>query len=90
MRSVIDVHYYNIFDDVFENMTVQQNIDFIYTNRSAELNNITSSNANAPLTFVGKSSYHSPFLSLYMECLLKFSFFNQSFIGQLRFNSLIN
>ncbi|KAL9315760.1 hypothetical protein ACSQ67_016761 [Phaseolus vulgaris] len=54
MRSVIDVHYYNIFDDVFENMTVQQNIDFIYTNRSAELNNITSSNANAPLTFVGE------------------------------------
>lgn len=55
MRSVIDVHYYNIFDDVFENMSAQQNIDFIYTNRSSQLNNITTSNGNGPLTFVGKS-----------------------------------
>ncbi|KAL2317721.1 hypothetical protein Fmac_031597 [Flemingia macrophylla] len=51
-RSVIDVHYYNIFDDVFENMTAQQNIDFIYNNRSSQLNNITTS--NGPLTFVGE------------------------------------
>lgn len=54
IRSVIDVHYYNIFDDAFENMSAQQNIDFIYTNRSSELNYITTS--NGPLTFVGKSS----------------------------------
>ncbi|KAH1216074.1 putative glucan 1,3-beta-glucosidase A [Glycine max] len=54
MRSVIDVHYYNIFDDVFENMSAQQNIDFIYTNRSSQLNNITTSNGNGPLTFVGE------------------------------------
>ncbi|KAJ4965576.1 hypothetical protein NE237_017425 [Protea cynaroides] len=50
--SVIDVHYYNLFSDTFSNMTVQQNIDFIYTNRSAQLNNITTS--NGPLTFVGE------------------------------------
>ncbi|XP_043712913.1 probable glucan 1,3-beta-glucosidase A [Telopea speciosissima] len=50
--SVIDVHYYNLFSDMFNNMTVQQNIDFIYTNRSAQLNNITTS--NGPLTFVGE------------------------------------
>lgn len=54
MRSVIDVHYYSIFGDVFHNMTVQQNIDFIKTNRSSELNSVTSS--NGPLIFVGKSS----------------------------------
>ncbi|RHN56069.1 putative glucan 1,3-beta-glucosidase [Medicago truncatula] len=53
MRSVIDVHYYNIFDDSFENMSAQQNIDFIYNNRSSELNFITTS--NGPLTFFGKS-----------------------------------
>lgn len=53
MGSVIDVHYYNIFDDLFENKTVQQHIDFIYNNRSSELNFITTS--NGPLTFVGKS-----------------------------------
>ncbi|XP_057442582.1 probable glucan 1,3-beta-glucosidase A [Lotus japonicus] len=52
IRSVIDVHYYNIFDDAFENMSAQQNIDFIYTNRSSELNYITTS--NGPLTFVGE------------------------------------
>lgn len=52
MRSVIDVHYYNIFDDLFENMSAQQNIDFIYNNRSSELNVITTS--NGPLTFVGE------------------------------------
>ncbi|XP_058751089.1 probable glucan 1,3-beta-glucosidase A [Vicia villosa] len=51
-RSVIDVHYYNIFDDSFENMTAQQNIDFIYNNRSSDLSFITTS--NGPLTFVGE------------------------------------
>ncbi|RHN56064.1 putative fascin, glycoside hydrolase, catalytic domain-containing protein [Medicago truncatula] len=52
MRSVIDVHYYNIFNDLFENMIAQQNIVFIYNNRSSELNFITTS--NGPLTFVGE------------------------------------
>ncbi|KAI5435823.1 probable glucan 1,3-beta-glucosidase A [Lathyrus oleraceus] len=51
-RPVIDVHYYSIFDDLFENMTAQQNIDFIYNNRSSDLNFITAS--NGPLIFVGE------------------------------------
>uniref|UniRef100_A0A5B7BU40 Uncharacterized protein n=1 Tax=Davidia involucrata TaxID=16924 RepID=A0A5B7BU40_DAVIN len=51
-RSVIDVHYYNLFSDVFNTMTVQQNIDFINTNRSAQLSLVTTS--NGPLTFVGE------------------------------------
>ncbi|KAK9166621.1 hypothetical protein Scep_001812 [Stephania cephalantha] len=50
--SVIDVHYYNIFSSTFDTMTVQENIDFIYNNRSAELNSITTS--NGPLTFIGE------------------------------------
>ncbi|KAM7460416.1 hypothetical protein LguiA_006379 [Lonicera macranthoides] len=50
--SVIDVHYYNLYSDVFDNMTVQQNIDFINTNRSSDLNLVTTS--NGPLTFVGE------------------------------------
>ncbi|KAF8377279.1 hypothetical protein HHK36_030654 [Tetracentron sinense] len=50
--SVIDIHYYNLFSDIFNNMTVQQNIDFVHTNRSAQLNNVTTS--NGPLTFVGE------------------------------------
>lgn len=50
---VIDVHYYNLFEDMFNNMTVQQNIDFVYKNRSLQLNYVTTS--NGPLTFVGKN-----------------------------------
>ncbi|GMI90937.1 hypothetical protein HRI_002763000 [Hibiscus trionum] len=51
-RSVIDVHYYNLFEDIFVNMTVQQNINFVYNNRSSQLNYVTTS--NGPLTFVGE------------------------------------
>ncbi|XP_073265511.1 probable glucan 1,3-beta-glucosidase A [Populus alba] len=50
--SVIDVHYYNLFSDEFNSMSVQQNIDFINTNRSSQLNHVTTS--NGPLTFVGE------------------------------------
>ncbi|GFY85804.1 hypothetical protein Acr_04g0005420 [Actinidia rufa] len=51
--SVIDIHYYNLYwPEVFDDMTVQQNIDFVYTNRSAQLNEVTTS--NGPLTFVGE------------------------------------
>ncbi|KAK3423668.1 hypothetical protein EUGRSUZ_F00489 [Eucalyptus grandis] len=50
--TVVDVHYYNLFQDIFNSMTVQQNIDFIYTNRTEQLNDITM--ANGPLTFVGE------------------------------------
>ena len=49
--SVIDVHYYNLFSDTFNSMTVQQNIDFVCTNRSAQLNQITT--PDGPLIFVG-------------------------------------
>ncbi|XP_059631412.1 probable glucan 1,3-beta-glucosidase A [Cornus florida] len=50
--SVIDIHYYNLFSDIFNSMTVQQNIDFIYTNRSSQLSQVTTS--NGPLIFVGE------------------------------------
>ncbi|XP_015885542.3 probable glucan 1,3-beta-glucosidase A [Ziziphus jujuba] len=50
--TVIDVHYYNLFTEEFDNLTVQQNIDFVNTNRSAQLNLVTT--ANGPLTFVGE------------------------------------
>lgn len=49
--SVIDVHYYNLFWSGFDNLTVQQNIDYINVNRTSELNHVTTS--NGPLTFVG-------------------------------------
>lgn len=52
MRSVIDVHYYNLFSDMFNTMTVQQNIDYIYTNRTGQLNYVTTS--NGPLVLIGE------------------------------------
>ncbi|KAF3441031.1 hypothetical protein FNV43_RR19317 [Rhamnella rubrinervis] len=48
----IDVHYYSLFSDDFKKMNVQQNIDFIYNQRSSDLNAVTSS--NGPLIFVGE------------------------------------
>ncbi|KAK1260583.1 hypothetical protein QJS04_geneDACA013321 [Acorus gramineus] len=49
---VVDVHYYNLFSSIFYSMTVQQNIDYVYNNRTSELNYVTT--ANGPLTFVGE------------------------------------
>ncbi|KAK4387759.1 Glucan 1,3-beta-glucosidase [Sesamum angolense] len=51
-RSVIDVHYYNLFSSIFDNLTVQQNIDYVHNNRSAQVNQLTTS--NGPLIFVGE------------------------------------
>ncbi|THU45223.1 hypothetical protein C4D60_Mb02t15590 [Musa balbisiana] len=51
-RSVVDVHYYNLYSDIFNNMTVQQNIDYVNNNRSSELSTIIT--ANGPLVFVGE------------------------------------
>ncbi|XP_010269194.1 PREDICTED: probable glucan 1,3-beta-glucosidase ARB_04467 [Nelumbo nucifera] len=47
--SVIDVHYYNLYSDKFKNMNVQENIDFIYNERAAELSDVTT--PNGPLSF---------------------------------------
>lgn len=55
--SVIDVHYYNLFSNIFDNMSVQQNLDYVNTNRTDQLNTVTQS--NGPLTFVGMFSFSS-------------------------------
>lgn len=52
-RVVIDVHYYNLFSDSFNNMNPQQNIDYIYNQRASALTTVTTT--NGPLSFVGKS-----------------------------------
>ncbi|KAF5442427.1 hypothetical protein F2P56_035085 [Juglans regia] len=52
MGSVIDLHYYNLFSTIFDNLTVQQNIDYVYINRTQELTYVTTS--NGPLTFIGE------------------------------------
>ncbi|KAF7063596.1 hypothetical protein CFC21_070111 [Triticum aestivum] len=50
--SVIDVHYYALFNNMFDTFTVQQNIEFIKTNYSSDLSIVTRE--NGPLTFVGE------------------------------------
>nr|POE92819.1 glucan 1,3-beta-glucosidase [Quercus suber] len=52
MRSVTDVHYYNLFSSEFDRMTVQKNIDFVHRNRTSRLNYITTS--NGPRIFIGE------------------------------------
>ncbi|XP_024017545.1 probable glucan 1,3-beta-glucosidase A [Morus notabilis] len=53
-RVVVDVHFYNLYEDKFRNMNAQQNIDYIYNNRASDLGAVTTS--NGPLTFVGEWS----------------------------------
>ncbi|KAH9326026.1 hypothetical protein KI387_006204 [Taxus chinensis] len=52
-KTVVDVHYYNLFDDAtFKNMTVQQNIDYIRNQRATTLQTLLTS--NGPLILVGE------------------------------------
>ncbi|XP_062100075.1 probable glucan 1,3-beta-glucosidase A isoform X2 [Humulus lupulus] len=49
---VVDLHYYNLFDTFFVNMSSADNIQFIYKSRQAQLQ--TLNNANGPLIFIGE------------------------------------
>ncbi|KAL3721693.1 hypothetical protein ACJRO7_034089 [Eucalyptus globulus] len=51
-RVVIDLHYYNLFDPMFQQWSLQQNIDYIYNERASDLSNVTP--ANGSLSFVGE------------------------------------
>ncbi|KAJ4802250.1 hypothetical protein LUZ62_014816 [Rhynchospora pubera] len=49
---VVDLHYYNLFDPSFDNLTGVQNIQFIYNNRAVQLETLNS--ANGPLVYIGE------------------------------------
>ncbi|KAJ4767619.1 hypothetical protein LUZ62_077994 [Rhynchospora pubera] len=51
-KSVIDVHYYNLYSDMFSSMTAQQNVDYVKNDRSKELSSIMV--ADGPSVFVGE------------------------------------
>ncbi|KAL8491390.1 hypothetical protein ACS0TY_023133 [Phlomoides rotata] len=51
-KVALDVHHYNLFSSIFDNLSVQQNIDYVNNNRTTQLNEITTS--NGPLIFVGE------------------------------------
>lgn len=48
---VLDLHYYNLFDPYFDNLTGVQNIQFVYNNRAVQLETLNS--ANGPLVYIG-------------------------------------
>ncbi|KAH7566864.1 hypothetical protein JRO89_XS08G0246200 [Xanthoceras sorbifolium] len=49
---VVDLHYYNLFDTFFVNMSTVDNILFIYKSREAQLQALNG--ANGPLVFIGE------------------------------------
>lgn len=50
-NMVVDLHYYNLFDTFFVNMSTKDNIQFIYKSREAQLQALNS--ANGPLVIIG-------------------------------------
>ncbi|XP_047341605.1 probable glucan 1,3-beta-glucosidase A [Impatiens glandulifera] len=49
---VVDIHYYNLFDNYFVNMSSKDNIQFIHKSRETQLQALNS--ANGPLVFIGE------------------------------------
>ncbi|KAK2970891.1 hypothetical protein RJ640_029693, partial [Escallonia rubra] len=49
---VVDLHYYNLFDATFVNMSVEANIQYIFNSRETQLKALNS--ANGPLVFIGE------------------------------------
>lgn len=52
VNTVIDLHYYNLFDTLFANMSSLDNIQFLYKNRQTQIQALND--ANGPLVFVGR------------------------------------
>ncbi|KAI4325677.1 hypothetical protein MLD38_031055 [Melastoma candidum] len=49
---VVDLHFYNLFDPFFANMSSGDNIQFIYKSREAQIQALNST--NGPLVFIGE------------------------------------
>ncbi|CAN4114863.1 unnamed protein product [Withania somnifera] len=52
LNTVVDLHYYNLFDRYFDKLTSLENIEYIYKNRQSQIQALNS--ANGPLVFVGE------------------------------------
>lgn len=51
-NTVVDLHYYNLFDPYFEKLNATENIRFIYKDRLPQVQAL--SGANGPLVFIGE------------------------------------
>ncbi|KAI3961349.1 hypothetical protein MKX01_007063 [Papaver californicum] len=49
---VVDLHYYNLFDNFFANMSTLENIQFIHKSRQTQVESLNA--ANGPLVFIGE------------------------------------
>ncbi|KAG4975357.1 hypothetical protein JHK87_032178 [Glycine soja] len=54
---VLDLHFYNLFDTFFDNMSAMDNIQYIYKSRVGQLQALN--NSNGPLVLVGKTGIYS-------------------------------
>ncbi|XP_059307432.1 probable glucan 1,3-beta-glucosidase A isoform X4 [Lycium ferocissimum] len=52
LNTVVDLHYYNLFDRYFDKLTSVDNVQFIYKSRQSQIQALNS--ANGPLVFVGE------------------------------------
>ncbi|XP_058087576.1 probable glucan 1,3-beta-glucosidase A isoform X2 [Magnolia sinica] len=52
LNTVVDLHYYNLFDSFFNNTSAPDNIQFIYKSRQPQVQSLN--NANGPLVFIGE------------------------------------
>jgi hypothetical protein len=53
-NTVVDLHYYNLFDPYFDKLSATENIEFIYKNRMPQVQILNR--ANGPLVFIGRSA----------------------------------
>ena len=64
-NTVVDLHYYNLFDPYFEKLNATENIQFIYKNRLPQVQSLNS--ANGPLVFIGRSCKLNSNSSVYAD-----------------------
>ncbi|KAL3721826.1 hypothetical protein ACJRO7_034205 [Eucalyptus globulus] len=82
-RVVIDVHYYNLYNPMFQQWNLQQNSDYIYNNRASDLSKVTP--ANGPLSFVGEWTSVLDFKGATMEDSGSFAKAQQDVYGRATF-----
>jgi hypothetical protein len=51
-NTVVDLHYYNLFDPYYEKLNATENIRVVYKNRLPQVQALNS--ANGPLVFIGR------------------------------------
>lgn len=67
---VLDLHFYNLFDPFFVNISVVDNIQYIYKSREGQLQALN--NSDGPLVLVGKIDIKNH--CLFLLCIIIWMF----------------